>query len=140
MENLKFDLTTKKGLEKLKDDLKNGSLNSSIISSLLPIHGINATARVDIDIEGMVENITNMIKDIFDKLIGLFDDTKKLESQMTLAKQTIEIARLSGAKSIDITINSKNKGKLSAFVEEIDGTISGKYEKDNSITYKIIFS
>lgn len=58
---------------------------------------------------------------------------------MELTIKTIEISRAAGAKSIDITINSKNGGSLKLYLKKIDATIGGELKKDNTITYSIKF-
>jgi hypothetical protein len=123
MDNLKFDLTTQNGLINAQDQLKNLTTGLTFI----------------FDIEGMFRDFTNMISKFFDRLFDLFDETKKLEKQMELAIKTIEICRAAGAKSIDITINSKNEGNLKLYLKEIKATIGGEYKKDNTITYSIKF-
>jgi hypothetical protein len=130
MDNIKFDLTTKEGLINTQEKLK-------VLKSLNAGKTIGAT--ISIDFEGMFRDLTNMISNFIDRIFDLFDDTKKLEKQMELAIKTIEVSRASGAKSIDITINSKSDAKLKLFVEEIDAEITGKISKDNSITYQIKF-
>jgi hypothetical protein len=44
-----------------------------------------------------------------------------------------------GAKSIDITLNSKNGGNFKLYLIKIDATIGGQLKKDNTITYNIVF-
>lgn len=132
MENLKFDLTTKDGLIDTQKKLINLKESPMMIEA-------TAGATLIVDFEGMVKDFTNMISNFIDRFFDLFDDTKKLEKQMELAIKTIEISRLAGAKSIDITLNSKSKGKLKAYLEEIDATIKGEFKKDNTITFTIKF-
>ena len=129
MEELKFDLTTQDGLTSTQNQLKSlGKSNPKVVG-----------ATMTIDIEDMFKDLTNIISKFIDRFFDLFDDTKKLEKQMELAIKTIEISRAAGAKSIDIIINSKNKGKLETYLKKIDAKIGGKLEKDNSITYSIKF-
>jgi hypothetical protein len=128
MEKLKFDLTTQEGLISTQQKLKVLKTNSKILGVI-----------IDVDIEGIVKELINMISRIFDRLFDLLDDTKKLEKQMELALKTIEIARLAGAKSIDITLNSKNDGNFKLYIKKIKATIGGELKKDNTITYSIKF-
>ncbi|MFV8269289.1 hypothetical protein ACNQGP_05040 [Flavobacterium sp. GT2N3] len=58
---------------------------------------------------------------------------------MEMVIKTIEICKATGAKSIDITLNSKNGGKLKLFLKKIDATIGGKLKKDNTIIYNTKF-
>jgi hypothetical protein len=128
MDNTKFDLTTQEGLISAQQQLKDLKTSSKI-----------AGLTIDVDIEGIVKELINAISRAFDRVIDLFDDTKKLEKQMELAIKTIEICKATGAKSIDITLNSKNGGSLKLFLKKIDATIGGELKKDNTITYNIKF-
>lgn len=98
-----------------------------------------AGLTLDVDIEGTIKELINMVSRFFDRIFDLFDDSKKLEKQMELAIKTIEICKASGAKSIDITLNSKCGGKLKLYLKEIDATIGGQFKKDNTIVYNIKF-
>lgn len=129
MEELKFDLTTQEGLISAQNQLKSLRKSNQLVKG----------ATMTIDIEGMFKDLTDMISKFIDRFFDLFDDTKKLEKQMELAIKTIEISRAAGAKSIDIIINSKNKGELETYLKNIDAKIGGKLEKDNSITYIVKF-
>ena len=140
MEDLKFDFTTKKGLNKTQN-----ALSSMLTSGYL--HGLTATrtskdgteTTVEMDIKGTLKELADFVKHVFDRILDLFDDTKKLQRQMDLAIKTIEIARAVGAEKIEITLNSKNSGALELYLEESEAKIGGKYEKDNSMTYVIEF-
>ena len=94
---------------------------------------------LEMDIKGILKELTDFTKHVFDRILDLFDDTKKLQMQMDLAIKTIEIARAGGAEKIEITLNSKNSGALELYLEESEAKIGGKYEKDNSMTYVIEF-
>lgn len=137
MEKIKFDLTNQQGLISALAKLK--ILNTHGLKQQTYMQTRGAKITFEIDIEKMFEDLTNMISTLIETLFDLFDDTKKLEKQMELATKTIEISRAAGAKSIDITVNSKNEDKLKLFIEEIDATIGGKLKKDNTITYSIKF-
>ena len=134
MEKLEFDLTTQKGLIQTQKTIEILKEQPQFIEKT-----VGASATLDIDIEEMLKDLTNMISNLIEKIFDLFDDTKKLEKQMELAIKTIEISKAAGAKSIDITLNSKSEGKLKVFLKEIDAKIGGKFEKDNTITYHIKF-
>ncbi|MDN3494209.1 hypothetical protein [Winogradskyella bathintestinalis] len=136
MENLKFDLTTQDGLINTQEDLKKLINHRNTTGEIITV---TDNLTLDVDIEGMFKNLINMISMIFKGFFNLFDDTEKLEKQMELATKTIEIARAGGAKSIDITLNSKNEGNLNLLLKKIDAKIGGKVEKDNTITYSIKF-
>lgn len=140
MEDLKFDFTTKKGLNKTQN-----ALSSMLTSGYLL--GLTATRTskdgtetiLEMDIKETLKELTDFVKHVFDRILDLFDDTKKLQMQMDLAIKTIEIARAGGAEKIEITLNSKNSGALELYLEESEAKIGGKYEKDNSMTYVIEF-
>ena len=127
MEKLQFDLTNQEGLINARNKLK--YLENSQKMRL----------QMKINLKGIFHDFTDMISNFINRFFDLFDDTKKLEKQMELAIKTIEISRSLGAKSIDITINSKNESKLKSFIVEIDAEISGELSKDNTITYSIRF-
>lgn len=127
MDNLKFDLTTQSGLISTQDQLKHLKSHAKMAKVL------------HINIDEMFKELINMISKFVDRFFDLFDDTKKLEKQMELAIKTIEICRAAGAKSIDITLNSKNGANFKLYLNKIDATIGGQFKKDNTITYNIIF-
>ena len=127
MENLNFDLTTQTGLLNINKQLRDLERRSNL--------GIT----IDFDIEGLLKDLLAQVLSPIHKIIDLFDDTKKLEKQMELAIKTIEVCKAAGAKSIDITISSKNEGRLKLHLKQINAVIGGEYKKDNSITYGIKF-
>jgi hypothetical protein len=128
MDNLKFDLTTQEGLINTEKTLK-----------ILKKSNIVNRATLSIDFEGMFKDLTNLISNSINRLFDIFDDTKKREKQMEIAIKTIEISRAAGAKSIDITLNSKSEAKFKLHLKEIEAKIGGKFEKDNTVTYSIKF-
>jgi hypothetical protein len=131
-ETLKFDLTTQEGLMSTQSELTH--LTKQLEAAKI-LNGISYS----IDINEIFKDLFNMIGEFVNRFFDLFDENKRLLKQMEIAKQVIEVARAAGAKSVDITINSKNKGNLEMFVEQIDGTITGAFEKDNTITFHIVF-
>ncbi len=148
MEKIVYDLTSQSGLVDTKGKLqqiqpiaiaRQATPEALSIKTSGAVPGATATVNIDIDIEGPIEKLIDFFKNFVDRFFDVFDDTKKLEKQMELAIKTIEISRAAGAKSIDITINSKNETGLKLHLKEIDATIGGHFKKDNSITYSIIF-
>lgn len=125
MEKIKFDLSDRKGLENTIITLENLKKNQEVIAGL--------TATIDF------KHLIDFVQNILNRLLDLFDSSKKLEKQMEIAKETIRVSRELGAKSIEITIDTKNKAELKAHIEEVDAVLKGKIQNGNKLTYIINF-
>lgn len=129
MDELKFDVTTEQGMKDTISLLKKRATNS--VAS-----GAIGSVKIDIDFKPLLD----FLSQIYNRIIDLFDDTKKLEKQMEFAKQTIKFAKELGAKSIELTIDTKNSNSLSAFIKEINAKVEVKVETGSKTTYNIQFA
>lgn len=135
---MEFDLTSKEGLSNIKDQFE--GFQSPKFKNKQRITAVQgAKATIDIDIEGILSGLFEMTSNFINRFFDLFDGSKKLEKQMELAKETIRVSRELGAKSINITIDSKNKAELKAFVEQLNGDLKAKHQSGSKITYNVEF-
>jgi len=135
---MEFDLTSKEGLSNIKDQFE--GFQSPKFKNKQRITAVQgAKATIDIDIEGILSGLFEMTSNFINRFFDLFDTSKKLEKQMELAKETIRVSRELGAKSINITIDSKNKAELKAFVEQLNGDLKAKHQSGSKITYNVEF-
>ena len=140
MKKMEFDLTNKDGILNIENQLKQFKRkNVYHQNAQLGTVTSGATATIDINIEGILKSLIDGTTSLLNRILDLFDGAKKLERQMELAKETIKVSRELGAKSIDITIDTKNKASLKGYVKEIDANLEAKIQNGNKITYNIKF-
>lgn len=127
MENLKFDLTNEQGIKNTIALLEEKSKHP-------PIGAVGKIGTIDF------QPFFNFLSQLCNRFIDLFDSSKKMETQMRLAIETIEIARKLGAKRIEIIIDKRNDSSFKAHIKEIDASAKAKKDTGGTITYIVDFA
>ncbi len=123
MENLKFDLTNEEGIRK----------------SILLLERESELATVGVFKKINMKPFFEFAGKLLNRFVDLFDSSKKLEIQMKLVKETIEMCRKLGAKRVEIIIDKRNYASFKAHIEEIDATAKASNDTGGKMTFIVDF-